>query len=81
MKFIILIFRAITGFILGWFFAIIGEQLIGISIGQPLFVFWFALSLVLLIFLKISQDWSLADVLLFSAICFLTDHLLMMMIS
>ena len=77
MKFAILISRVITGFILGWFFAIIGEQLVGMSIGYPLFIFWFSLSFVLFIFFKISQDWSLIDILLFNAVCFLTGHLLM----
>ena len=76
MKFVTFIVRVIIGFIFGWVFAIIGREIIGTFVGNPLFVFWFILSFLLLSFLKLSRTWSLTDVLVFNTIFFVTGYLI-----
>ena len=76
MKFATLISRIITGFIVGWIFAIIGREIIGVFIGYPLFVFWFILSFLLLSFIRLTQSWSLTDIVIFNVVFFTVGYLI-----
>lgn len=72
MGFLTGLIRILVGFVLGFTFALVGEQLIGYT----LFIFWIVVIFLLLIFLKFSQNWSLLEVSVFALACFVMGYIL-----
>jgi hypothetical protein len=72
----LLIFRLFIGYVVGLTAALIAQKLIGFSD----FSFYFFIVASIMVFLRISREWSFGGVLVFSLVCILLGLLLRMYI-